>query len=345
MNHTTFHFLPPQASSSAGRIDFVAAFILCVCLFFTLVIAALVIYFAIRYRRGAIGPKAIMHDPGHSRGALIIEIVWSVIPLILVSIMFFMGASIYLRVFQPPEDALEIHVVGKQWMWHIQQPNGLREINKLHIPANKDVKLIMTSQDVIHDFFIPAFRQHQDVVPGRYTTEWFRATRVGEYPFFCAQYCGAQHAEMIGTVTVMEPAQYEAWLAGTNTGESPRDNGEKLFTLWSCVQCHSSRGPTMAGLYGRPVDLENGASVLANEEYLHDKILDPFSRGVVKGFPRIMPAYRSTLSEEQVMDLIAYIKSLSGATTMPYSGPTAGPATQPNKAVPGPMPFLPTTPN
>src|SRR5208282_3423965 len=245
---------------------------------------------------------------------------------------FFMGAGIYIRVFQAPESATEIHVVGKQWMWTIQQPNGFREINTLHVPANQNVKLVMTSLDVIHDFFVPAFRQHQDVVPGRYTTEWFMATRVGEYPFFCAQYCGAQHAEMRGKVIVMEPSQYAAWLAGTNTGQSPRDNGEKLFSLYACVGCHSSRAPTMAGLYGRQVDLENGASVLADETYLHDKIMDPYSRGVVKGYQRIMPAFRNTLNEDQVMDLIAYIKSLSGATDMPYSGPAAGPATQPGKA-------------
>ena len=331
-----FHFLPPSASNHAPGVDALAGFILCVCVFFTVLIATLVIYFAVRYRRNAVGPRALTQDSGHSAGAIAIEIIWSVIPLMICAVMFFAGARVYLNYTMAPEGAMEIHVVGRQWMWDIQQPTGYREKNELHVPLGEPVKLILTSQDVIHDFFVPAFRVHQDVVPGRYTVEWFTPTRVGQYHFFCSQYCGAEHTEMGGTVYVMEKSQYVAWLAGTRSTESPRSNGERIFRESGCVVCHASRAPSMAGLYGRQVELEGGGHLLADEQFLHDKILAPNSRGVVKGYPgTLMPAFREHLSEEQVMDLIAFIKSLSGATSQPYMGTAGGPATQPDKGAPG----------
>jgi len=341
----TFHLLPESASTGAQSVDGLTLFVLAVVLFFTVLIAVLVVYFSIRYRRKVVGPRAIEPTSGHGKISLAIEITWTVIPLIIVVIMFLAGARVYVRASQAPEASMVIHVIGKQWMWILQHPTGARENNELHIPIGQPVKLIMTSQDVIHDFAIPAFRVKQDVVPGRYTTEWFEATRAGEYHIFCDQYCGAQHAEMIGKVVVMEPMQYQAWLAGTASDEPPKVTGEKLFAQYGCVTCHSSRGPTMAGLYGRTVQLDSGKTVVADEEYLRSSILEP-SRDIVRGYPPIMPSFKGQLSEEQVMQLIAYIKSLSGANNADvYQLERGGAATQPSKAIPGPLPFLPTPPH
>jgi cytochrome c oxidase subunit 2 len=337
----TFHFLPQSASTQSPAVDALTVALLAVTLFFTLLIAGLVIYFALRYRRKAVGPRALMQDPGHSKAALTVEVVWTVIPLIMVVFMFLFGAHVFVRMVQAPASATEIHVVGKQWMWTIQHPTGAAEKNYLHVPMGQPVKLILTSEDVIHDFAIPAFRIKQDVIPGRYTSEWFQATKAGKYHIFCDQYCGAGHDTMIGTVEVMEPAQYTAWLAGHSTDESPQVMGEKLFAQYGCVTCHASRGPTMAGLYGRMVDVGNGKKVLADEEYLRGAILEP-TRQLVNGYQPIMPSFKAQLTEEQVIDLIAYIKSLSGANNAePYKLEQSGAATQPNKAVPGPLPFLP----
>lgn len=338
----TFHLLPDQASTHARSVDGLTLFVLAVVLFFTLLIAVVVVYFAIRYRRKVVGPRALMQDAGHGSVALMIEIVWTVIPLIIVVFMFLAGAKVFVRASTAPEASMEIHIIGKQWMWKMQHPTGAREINELHVPVGQPVKLILTSQDVIHDFAIPAFRVKQDVVPGRYTTEWFEATQTGSFHIFCDQYCGAQHAEMIGVIVVMEPAQYQAWLAGSSSDEPPKVTGEKLFSQYGCVTCHSSRGPTMAGLYGREVDLMNGGKTIADEEYLRNAILEP-SKELVKGYPPIMPSFKGQLTEEQVMQLIAYIKSMSGANNAdPYKLQAGGPATQPSKAIPGPLPFLPS---
>ena len=230
-------------------------------------------------------------------------------------VMFAWGAKLYVTIERPPADAMIIHVIGKQWMWKLQHPEGAQEINTLHIPVGRPVKLIMTSQDVIHSFYVPAFRTKQDVVPGRYTNEWFQATRSGRYHLFCAEYCGAQHSGMIGEVVAMEPADYQAWLAGTPPDVPPAVAGEKLFYQYNCQTCHGQRAPTLAGLYNRRVQLTDGSTVLADDDYLRESIINPPAK-IVAGYPStIMPTYQGMLTEEQILDLISYIKSLKNEST------------------------------
>ena len=332
---TSLHFLPEQASRHAADVDRLTLGLLIVSVFFTVLIAVLVVYFAIRYRRRAVGPNPPPLQP-HAEGPVgtALEITWTVIPMILMAGMFIAGARLFVRLQQAPAGAMEINVIGKQWMWQVQHPTGAREINALHVPTGKPVRLIMISQDVIHDFGLPAFRLKQDVLPGRYTSEWFQADRPGEYHLFCDQYCGADHAKMIGTVYVMEPAKYREWLDGSGADLPPRDAGKQLFAQYGCVTCHAARAPTMAGLYGRMVQLEGGGTVLADENYLRESILYPSAR-MVRGYPPIMPSYRGQLTEEQVMQLVAYIKSLAGATSDPFELPGGGPTTQPDRTIPG----------
>jgi cytochrome c oxidase subunit II len=221
-------------------------------------------------------------------------------------------------------------VVAKQWMWKIEHAEGQREINELHVPVGRDVKLIMTSQDVIHSFYIPAFRIKQDVLPGRYTVEWFRATKPGVYHLFCAEYCGTLHSGMVGDIVVQEPAQYEAWINGNPTGPLSAA-GEKIFAELGCSTCHRNdtpgRGPDLQGVFGKPVQLEDGRTVNADENYLRECILDPGSKRV-KGFQPIMPTFQGLVSEEQVNALVAYIKSISNSKTA-EDGKTSASATAP----------------
>jgi cytochrome c oxidase subunit 2 len=324
-------------------VDGLTLFLLVVSTFFTVLIAVLVIFFAVKYRRRAdtqhpiVGPA---EEDTHQ--GLALEITWTVIPLILVTFMFLAGAKVFVRSTQPPKDSMEVYVEGKRWMWKTQHPTGQREINSLHVPMNTPIRLIMISDDVIHDFGLPAMRVKMDVIPGRYTTEWFQADRPGEYHLFCDQYCGTNHSKMVGTVTVMEPGKYREWLEGRPQDDLPRVAGEKLFGQYGCVTCHATRAPTMAGLFGRTVQLEGGQSVVADENYLRESIIEPSAK-IVKGFPPLMPSFKGQLTEEQVMDLVAYIKSMAGATNEPYQLPTTGgPTTQPNRATPGPGPFQPT---
>jgi len=222
---------------------------------------------------------------------------------------------VYFKERTPPDDSTEVYVVAKQWMWKLEHAEGQREINELHVPVGRDVKLIMTSQDVIHSFYIPAFRIKQDVLPGRYTVEWFRATKPGTYHLFCAEYCGTQHSGMVGDIVVMEPAQYEAWMNGGSTGPLSA-TGEKIFAELGCSTCHRTdtqgRGPNLQGVFGKPVQLEDGRTVTADENYVRECILDPGAKRV-KGFQPIMPTFQGLVSEEQVNALVAYIKSISAA--------------------------------
>jgi len=214
-----------------------------------------------------------------------------------------------------PPDAEEIYVVGKQWMWKIQHPQGNREINELHVPVGHPVKLIMTSQDVIHSFFIPAFRIKQDVLPGRYTTEWFTPTDVGEYHLFCAQYCGTSHSAMVGRVVVMEPARYQQWLSGVGVSGTMASSGDQLFSQFGCQTCHqqgnTGRGPSLVGLFGSTVHLANGATAVADQDYIRESIMEPATK-VVAGFKPIMPNFRNQISPDQVSQLVEYVKSLGG---------------------------------
>lgn len=294
----------------APKVDLLFAFLLLVTVFFTVAIFIAIVYFAIRYRRRpGVLPEVVETD-------MRIEVAWTVIPLLLCMFMFAWTAKLYVDMETPPQDAMEISVVGKQWMWKIQHPEGPREINTLHVPTGRPIKLTMTSQDVIHSFFIPAFRTKQDVVPGRYTTEWFQPTTPGEYHIFCTQYCGALHSGMIGSVVVMKPSDYQAWLSGTNANESMVATGQKLFVQYACNTCHGQRAPTLAGLYGSTVHLQGGATVVADENYIRESILQSSAK-IVAGYPPIMPLFQGELSEEQVTDLVAYIKSLKTATTQP----------------------------
>ena len=304
-----FSLFPERASTIAGRVDALYLFLVAVSLFFTVLIFLLVFYFALRYRRRR--PDEL---PKPIEGSLRLEVLWSVVPFILTMVMFVWGATLYFRNSLPPEGAFEIYVVGKQWMWKLQHPEGQREINQLHVPVNVPVRLIMTSEDVIHSFFVPAFRIKQDVVPGRYTTQWFQATQPGTYHLFCAEYCGNQHSGMIGSVVVLRAVEYETWLSGGATGESMAASGERLFDRLGCSGCHRSdaggRGPALEGVFNTPVKLESGATVVADEAYIRESILNPRAK-VVAGFRPIMPTFAGQVSEESVLQLIAYVKSLA----------------------------------
>ena len=305
-----FQLFPDQASTIAPKVDALFFYLCAITVFFTFLIFVLILFFAIKYRR-----KSETERPPEIHPSKILEIIWIVIPLMICVVMFVWGAIIFVNNSRPPSNAMEINVVGKQWMWKIQHEDGQREINELHVPIGRPVKLIMTSQDVIHDFFIPAFRVKMDVIPGRYTTEWFEATKPGEYHLFCSQFCGTLHAAMIGKVVVMKPDEYQAWLAGAIIDETPTAAGEKLFAQFSCINCHSQRAPTMAGLFGSDVKVyEDGVlkTVKADEGYIRESIVDP-NKKIVQGYQPLMPSFEGQMTEEQIYELIAYIKSLGPA--------------------------------
>jgi cytochrome c oxidase subunit 2 len=300
-----FPLRPDQASTIAQGIDELYYFLTAVTLFFTFIIFAAVFYFALRYRR-----KSADEIPGAIEGSLPLEILWSAIPLVMVVFIFVWSSSLFISNSRPPEASTEIFVIGKQWMWHIQHPDGTREINQLHVPVNKPIKLTMTSEDVIHDFFIPAFRVKKDVVPGRYTSLWFEATQTGRYHLFCAQYCGVSHALMIGSVVVMEPEEFERWLSGSQKDESMAAAGARLYEKFACISCHGAgKGPAFNDFYGSRVELADGSTVVVNEEYIRESILYP-SLKLRAGYGPIMPTFKGQLSEEQILQLMAYIKSL-----------------------------------
>jgi cytochrome c oxidase subunit 2 len=307
---------PEQASTLAPEVDHLFFFLVGVSAFFSILIASLVVFFSIRYRRRS---ESELPRPIH--GSLKLEVLWSVIPFCITMVMFFWGSSVYLNVSRPPDDALEVFVVGKQWMWKLQHMEGRREINELHVPVGRAVKLTMTSEDVIHSFYVPAFRIKADVVPGRYTTTWFEATKPGSYHLFCAEYCGTEHSRMIGRVVAMDRAAYEKWLAGVEAGiqpaavrgASPERAGEELFTQLGCVACHRGQpgapGPNLAGLFGKQVELSDGRTVVADEAYVRESIVNPLAK-VVKGFAPVMPTFQTRVNEEQLFQLVQYVKSL-----------------------------------
>jgi cytochrome c oxidase subunit 2 len=303
---------PEQASNFAVKVDALFFAILAVVVFFTVLVMALVIVFSIQYRRGSKAKR----EPMSHRTAMTLEITWTVIPTVLGFGMFLWAAALYQEMWTAPHEATDIYVVGKQWMWKLQHPNGKREINELHIPIGRPVRLVMTSQDVIHSFYVPAFRTKMDVVPGRYQSSWFVPTKIGKYHLFCAEYCGNQHAKMGGWVYVMPPAEFAKWLSGTQgEGGSLAERGEKDFNRFGCVTCHkedaTGRAPSFKGLYGSVVRLEDGRGVKAEETYIRESILDPRAK-VVAGYEPVMPTFKNQVSDDQIVELIAYIKSLSG---------------------------------
>jgi cytochrome c oxidase subunit II len=299
---------PENASTIAGKVDLLFLFLVTVAGFFSILIFALVMFFAIRYRRRAANPTATQ-----IHGSTALEMVWTLIPLALTMVMFGWGAVLYLRNARAPAGTLEVYVVAKQWMWKLQHPEGNREINELHVPTGAPIRLIMTSEDVIHSFYVPAFRVKQDVLPGRYTTMWFQPTRAGKYHLFCAEYCGNQHSAMGGWVYVMEPPEYQRWLTGGASGESMASGGQALFDRLGCNGCHKSegggRGPSLEGQLGKKIQMADGRVVVADESYVRESILNPRAK-IVAGYQPVMPTFQGQVSEEQILQLLAYIKSM-----------------------------------
>jgi cytochrome c oxidase subunit 2 len=309
-----FSLWPTQASNFAWEVDALYLFIIAVCLLFGVGVFLAVVYFVVKYQR-----RTEDEIPEQIEGNMPLEIFWSVVPLGIVMVMFAWSTLIFFKMSAPPAQALNFSVVGKQWMWKVQHPSGKREINELHIPIGQPIKLTITAEDVLHSFYIPAFRTKMDAVPGRYTTSWFEPTKVGEYHIFCAEYCGLDHSRMIGKVVVMDVAQYERWLrdgnvsaASVSTGEPPEVVGARLFQEQRCVTCHQTNGmlgPMLAGVFGNQVKLQSGETIVADENYVRESILNPVAK-IVAGYQPIMPTYQGQLSEEQLLQLISYIKSL-----------------------------------
>jgi cytochrome c oxidase subunit 2 len=322
-----FPLFPERASTLAGPVDALFLFLVVLSLFFIVGIAGTLLLFAVKYRR-----KSEEDRPGAIEGSLLLELTWTIIPTLLTVVIFFWSTSIYFSMNRAPDDAMEVHVVAKRWMWKLQHMTGQREINELHVPVGVPVKLIMTSEDVIHSFFVPAFRMKRDVLPGRYSMAWFQATKTGTYHLFCAEYCGTKHSGMIGEVVVLEPADYQAWLAGGVAGTSLAASGQKIFQDLNCVTCHHAgavgRGPLLDGVFGSTVKLQTGETVVADETYIRESILNPSAK-IVAGYQPIMPTYQGQVNEEQILQLIAYIQSLKAAPTAVPS-PEA-PSPQPGK--------------
>jgi len=300
----TMHFI--NASNWATQWQHLFYFLMAVSVFFSILIFGLIFYFAIKYRR-----RFKDEIPEQIEGNLVLEVTWTLIPAGLCIVMFVWASGLYVRYSIPPKGSTEIFVIGRQWMWKVQHAEGVQEINELHVPAGVPIKLTMTSQDVIHDFAVPAFRIKRDVLPGRYTSEWFTPTKTGRFHLFCDQYCGTSHSSMVGWVIVMEPTDYSRWLGGSVVNKSMADMGAEIYTRYGCNTCHSTgAGPPFAGLYGSVVKLTDGQTVKADDAYIRDCILTPASQRVA-GYPPIMPTFQGQLEEEQILQLTAYIKSLA----------------------------------
>jgi cytochrome c oxidase subunit 2 len=298
---------PAEASGISPYVDELYFFLLLMTVVGTLLVGVIVLVFSLRYRRER-NPVATQIE-----GSTLLEATWTIIPLAIFLLTFVWGALLYFRIYDPPTNAMNIYVVGKQWMWKAEHPGGQHEINALHVPAGQNVQLTMISQDVFHSFSIPDFRVKREVIPGRYSTVWFNATTPGVYHLFCTQYCGTQHAGMIGQITVLTPDDYKKWLAESTSGMSLAQNGERLFASMGCNSCHSgnaaARGPNLAGVYGSRLTLTDGSQVLVNDAYLRDAILNP-SQHVTAGFAPIMPTYQGQISEDGLIDLVEYIKNM-----------------------------------
>ena len=301
-------FSPDQASSYSGRVDSLFAFLCVLTILVGVAITLLILYFAVKYRR-----KNEDEVPRPVAGSMKLEMVWMIIPFFISMGIFVWGSSIYYTMYHTPKEALEVYVVAKQWMWKFQHLDGQREINELHVPAGRKVKVMMTTEDVIHSFYVPAFRIKLDVVPGKYSTVWFEPTKAGRYHLFCAEYCGTGHSRMIGWIDVMEASEYQAWLSGGASEGSLASSGEKLFQQLACITCHRSdatgRGPVLEGLFGKVVQLQDGSKVIVDEGYIRESVLNPRAK-IAAGFQPIMPTFQGQVSEEQLLQLVAYIKSI-----------------------------------
>lgn len=314
-------FMPDDASTVAGQVDALYIFLVAVAVFFSVLIAGLEFYFAIKYRR-----RSPDEFPPASKSSLKLELAWTVIPFAITMVIFVWGAKLYFDIYRNPGDAMDVYVTAKQWMWRFQHTDGKREINELHVPVGRRVKLTMTTEDVLHDFSVPAFRTKADVVPGRYTYLWFEPTKPGKYHLFCAEYCGLNHSGMGGYVYVMEQRDFDNWLAGSVSGQTPIEQGRDLFeNKLGCASCHAGgpaqRGAKLENIYGKDIKLVGGQAVTVNDEYIRNSILNPGAQ-IVEGFQPIMPTFKGQVTEEQLLALVAYIKSLSGVTTPATGGTT-----------------------
>ncbi len=322
---------PEQASTFAADVDALYFFIVAVCAFFTLLVTALVLFFGIRYRR-----RHASEIGARIEGNLPLELLWSVIPTMIAMVMFGWGASMYYHMRRPPAEAMHVYAVGKQWMWKFQHPEGQREINELHVPAGRPVRVTITSEDVIHSLYFPSFRTKIDAIPGRYTELWFEASKPGRYHIFCTEYCGTNHSGMIGTVVVLEPAAYQAWLQGGAIEGTLAQRGAKLFSDLACNTCHldsgQGRGPLLHDILGTTVELQDGSTAVVDEAYLRESILDSQAK-VVKGFQPLMPTFQGLVSEEGLVALIEHLKALSprAATAAATAPVTNAPAPQGEK--------------
>jgi cytochrome c oxidase subunit 2 len=305
----TLPLWPPTASALAGQVDLLLAGLLTLVSLLTIPVFVLLLVFAIRYRQGSSANRE--HSPTRN---IKLEVSWAIVPFVLSLIFFVWAAKLYFDEHNPPAGALEIDVLAKQWMWKFQHSGGQREINELHVPAHRPVKLTMISEDVIHSLYFPALRLKQDVLPGRYTTLRFEADQPGTYHLFCAEYCGTSHSEMGGQIVIMEPAAYEAWLQRTPSDLSLAAKGADLFRSLGCSGCHvhSSvvHAPPLDGVFGSPVPLASGKVIVADDAYIRDSLLFP-KKDVVAGYAPIMPSFKERITEEQLVQLVAYVKSLA----------------------------------
>ena len=298
---------PAEASTIAPWTDALYFFLLGMTLVGLLLVGALVFYFSLAYRKEK-NPVATQVE-----GSTLLEATWTIIPLAIFLVTFVWGALLYFRIYNPPTNAMNVYIVGKQWMWKAEHPGGQHEINALHVPIGRPVQLTMISQDVFHSFSIPDFRVKREVIPGRYSTVWFEATDAGTYHLFCTQYCGTAHSAMIGQIIALSPDDYTRWTQQSTSGMSLAQNGERLYSSMGCNACHNgtaaARGPNLAGVYGSKLQLSNGSQVLVNDAYLRDAILNP-SQHVTAGYAPIMPTYQGQISEEGLIDLVEFIKNL-----------------------------------
>jgi cytochrome c oxidase subunit 2 len=308
---------PEQASTLAPRVDNLYFFIVAVTAFFGIVTSVVVVWFAMKYRTD--DPNAI---GARITGSIPLELAWSIIPFVISIVIFVWAADVFMDIYRPPDQTLEIYATGKRWMWKFQHLDGKGEINELHVPVGRAVKVTFTSEDVLHSLYFPSFRTKADAIPGRYSSVWFTATKTGESHIFCAEYCGTNHSGMVGKVYVMEPAAYQAWLSGSGGEGTLAQRGERLFNDLACNTCHldegTGRGPSLVNKFGSEEQLTNGQTVTVDDSYLRESILTPQQK-IVAGYQPLMPTFQGMVNEESVMALIEYVKSKKGA------GPAAAP--------------------
>jgi cytochrome c oxidase subunit II len=315
-----FPLFPESASSVAPLVDGLYLFLVAVTGAVSILIWIVIFFFAIKYRRRPDNELAQEQEPPAA-----LEMTWTVVPLIIFIGIFVAGSWVFFRMQRVPANAIEIYATGRQWMWKFQHPTGQREINSLHVPVGRAIKVTMASEDVIHSLWFPSFRVKADVLPNRYRTMWFEATKTGRFHIFCAEYCGTLHSGMIGWVTVMEPTEYQRWLAGGSEG-SLASQGEKLFEKFACNTCHTdtagARGPNLAGIFGQTRQLTGGGSVVVDENYIRESILNPQAK-IAAGFQPIMPTFQGQVNEDDLIRLLAYVRTVGAEPANAVESPAS----------------------